>query len=98
MRETFLQWADIFGIRPLAAPTDKAPEVGDVFVHRPEYGPIEYAQVIGVYVEAADIQHVRFRLVYGYKDKTAELGERTLAASLFHKHYTLYPQQEAAAE
>jgi hypothetical protein len=41
--------------------------------------------VIGIYEEAAPIEHIRFRLVYGYQHKTAQMGERTLAAELFHK-------------
>lgn len=98
MRDSFSVWTEIFGRRQTANPVRNTPEVGDIFIHKPEYGPIEYAQVIGVYTEAADIQHIRFRLVYGYQDKTAELGERTLAAALFHKRFNRRPKQEAAAE
>ncbi|MDE0794130.1 MAG: hypothetical protein OSB76_00610 [Alphaproteobacteria bacterium] len=81
-------WADMLGLRPRPIANRAQPKVGDVFVCRTENGPIEYAQVIGVYEEAAQIEHIRFRLVYGYQDKTAEMGERTLAAELFHKRVT----------
>lgn len=88
MNLKYSAWADILGLRPRPTSNQTRPEVGDVFVCRVEHGPIEYAQVIGVYEEAAQIEHIRFRLVYGYQDKTAEMGERTLAAELFHKRFT----------
>lgn len=94
-------WADILGLRPRPAAKRKKPAVGEVFVWKGETGPIEYAQIIGVYEEAAEIEHIRFRLVYGYQDKTAEMGERTLAAELFYKRFTRRletPTAEAAAE
>jgi hypothetical protein len=80
--------ADMMGLRPGTIANRAQPEVGDVFVCRTENGPIEYVQVIGVYEEAAQIEHIRFRLVYGYQDKTAEMGERTLAGELFRKRVT----------
>ena len=88
MNLKYSAWADILGLRPRPPVNQSQPEVGDVFVCRTETGPIEYAQVIGVYEEAAQIKHIRFRLVYGYQTKTAEMGERTLAAELFHKRFT----------
>ncbi len=88
MNLKYSAWADMMGLRPRAIANRAQPEVGDVFVCRTENGPIEYAQVIGVYEEAAPIEHIRFRLVYGYQHKTAQMGERTLAAELFHKRVT----------
>ena len=64
------------------------PSIGDVFIRRPDFGPVEYAQVIGVYEEAARIKHIRFRLYYGYQEKNEDLGERTLAIDLFSKRFT----------
>tara|TARA_R110002072_G_scaffold9181_14_gene45189 strand:- start:2499 stop:2792 length:294 start_codon:yes stop_codon:yes gene_type:complete len=87
MNLKYSAWADMLGLRPRPSANRTQPAVGDVFVCRVENGPIEYAQVIGVYEEAAQIEHIRFRLVYGYQDKTAEMGERTLAAELFHKRF-----------
>ena len=101
MNLKYLAWADILGFRPRPSAKRVRPDVGDVFVLKGETGPIEYAQVIGVYEEAAQIEHIRFRLVYGYQDKTAEMGERTLAAELFYKRFTrrLEPTKtEQAAE
>jgi hypothetical protein len=88
MNLKYSAWADILGLRPRPLAKRARPDVGDVFVFKGETGPIEYAQVIGVYEEAAEIEHIRFRLVYGYQDKTAEMGERTLAAELFYKRFT----------
>ncbi|MGB0631449.1 MAG: hypothetical protein ACPGRZ_12230 [Alphaproteobacteria bacterium] len=79
--------ADILGRRPRTAALPSVPAIGDVYIRKPDHGPIEYAQVIGVYEEEARIAHVRFRLFYGYQDKTAELGERTLAADLFGRRF-----------
>lgn len=56
---------------------------GALFRHRPGYGPVEYAEVIDVAVDPGGIRHVRFRLVFGYRDKTVEAGERMLAAAAF---------------
>tara|TARA_R110000868_G_scaffold100722_3_gene277094 strand:+ start:20443 stop:20736 length:294 start_codon:yes stop_codon:yes gene_type:complete len=96
MNLKYSAWADILGLRPRHATKPAQPAVGDVFVWKGETGPIEYAQVIGVYEEAAQIEHIRFRLVYGYQDKTAEMGERTLAAELFHKRFTRRLEPTAA--
>ena len=90
--------ADIFGRRPRATTLAAIPETGDVFVRQPEYGPVEYAQVIGVYTEEARIAHVRFRLFYGYQDKTAELGERTLAADLFGRRFPERVEQNRSTD
>ena len=101
MNLKYSAWADILGLRPRPAAKQAKPEVGDVFVWQGETGPVEYAQIIGVYVEAAHIEHIRFRLVYGYQDKTAEMGERPLAAELFHKRFNRRLETantEAAAE
>lgn len=81
-------WADLLGRWQRPPIISIRPEVGDVYMRKPEVGPIEYAQVIGAYEEAAGILHIRFRLVYGYQDKTAEMGERTLAVALFSKRFT----------
>lgn len=90
---------EFLGIRRAANTPVRLPEVGEVYIYRPEIGPVEYAEVVGVYKEAADIGHIRFRLHYGYQDKTIELGERTLAASLFHRRFAhRIPTEDAAAE
>ena len=87
MTKKYSVLADILGRRPRPATQSVSPAPGDVFYRKPDHGPIEYAQVIGVYEEEARIAHVRFRLFYGYQDKTAELGERTLAADLFGRRF-----------
>jgi len=56
---------------------------GALYRHRPGYGPVEYAEVIDVAVDPGGIRHVRFRLIFGYRDKTVEAGERMLAAAAF---------------
>jgi hypothetical protein len=88
MNLKYSAWADMMGLRPRAIANRAQPEVGDVFVCRTENGPLEYAQVIGVFEEAAPIEHIRFRLVYGYQHKTAQMGERTLAADAASKPRT----------
>lgn len=88
MNLTYSAWADILGLKTRPTQNQSQPGVGDVFVCRIENGPVEYAQVIGVYEDAAQIEHIRFRLVCGYQTKTAEMGERTLATELFHKRFT----------
>lgn len=88
MTSSFSVLTELFGFRQAANAPLRLPEVGEVYALQPEIGPVEYAEIIGVYKEAAEISHVRFRLYYGYQDKTAELGERTLAATLFHKRFT----------
>ena len=60
---------------------------GAVFRHRPDYGPPEYAEVIDVGSDPVGIRHVRFRLYFGYRDKTVEAGERTLAAVAFARRF-----------
>jgi hypothetical protein len=88
MSEKFSIWREIFGRdRKQQTTVANQPKEGDIFYYRPDMGPVEYAQVIGVYTEAADIRHVRFRLVYGYKEKHEDLGEKTLAAALFCKRF-----------
>lgn len=87
MNGSFSVWADVFGLR--RRETDNVlPRSGEVFAGRLATGPVEYAQVIDVYEEAKQIHHVRFRLIYGYQDKTEILGERTLAADRFLKRFT----------
>lgn len=54
--------ADILGRRPRTTVPPVVPALGDVLVRRPEYGPLEYADVIGRYDEEARIAHVRLRL------------------------------------
>ena len=88
MNLKYSAWADMLGLKTRPTQNRSQPEVGDVFVCRIENGPVEYAQVIGVHEEAAQIEHIRFRLVYGYQTQTAEMGERTLAAELFYKRFT----------
>ncbi len=87
MRDTFSIWREIFRRDRTPPTTAPLPEEGDVFYFRPEHGPVEYAQIIGVYTEAAEIRHVRFRLIYGFQDKTEDLGEKTLAFALFAKRF-----------
>ena len=60
---------------------------GALFRHRPGYGPVEYAEVIDTGVDPVGIRHVRFRLFFGYRDKTVEAGERTLAAITFSNRF-----------
>ena len=79
--------ADILGRRPRPVAQSVPLAPGDVFYRKPDHGPIEYAQVIGVYEEEARIAHVRSRLFYRYQDKTAKLGKRTLAADLFGRRF-----------
>lgn len=98
MFSRFPSFRSILGLPSSPPPGDVAPEIGDVFYRQPEHGPVEYAEVIGVYMEAAEIRHVRFRLVYGYKDKSAELGERTLAAELFYRRFDRRFATKHAAE
>ena len=88
MREKFSIWREIFGCdRKHETAAENQPKEGDIFYHRPNMGPVEYTQVIGVYTEAAEIRHVRFRLIFGYKEKHEDLGEKTLAAALFSKRF-----------
>ena len=98
MSGSFSVWAEIFGRRQPSSSAGRVPALGEFYVHYPEHGPVEYAEVIGVYKEAAEILHVRFRLVYGYQDKTTELGERTLAVALFNRRFTQHLKRDAAAE
>lgn len=98
MGTSFSLWSEIFGKRQSANTPARLPAIGEVYAHRQETGPVEYAQVIGVYKEAAEIHHIRFRLAYGYQEKVEELGERTLAASLFQKRFTQHVKTDAAAE
>ena len=60
---------------------------GALFRHRPGYGPVEYAEVIDTGVDPVGIRHVRFRLFFGYRDKTVDAGERTLAAHTFSNRF-----------
>lgn len=60
---------------------------GALFRHRPGYGPVEYAEVIDTGVDPVGIRHVRFRLFFGYRDKTVDAGERTLAANIFSNRF-----------
>lgn len=71
------------------SPPFRPPEVspGAVFRHRPDYGAVEYAEVIDVGDDPVGIRHVRFRLYFGYRDKTVEAGERTLAAVAFARRF-----------
>jgi hypothetical protein len=73
--------------------------VGDFFIPQLEHDPVEYAQVIWAYEEEARIAHVRFRLFYGYQDKTTGLGERTLAADLLGRHFPrMMPAEQTKPE
>jgi hypothetical protein len=85
----------LFGMSGRRDPAGAPPAAGDVFFRRTEHSPVEYARVLGVYEEAAEIRHVRFRLFYGYQDKTEDLGERTLAADLFARRF---PRRMETAE
>ena len=51
--------ADFLGRRPRPVAQSVPLAPGDVFYRKPDHGPIEYAQVIGVYEEEARIAHVR---------------------------------------
>ncbi len=91
--------ADILGRRPRPTALSAVPAVDDVFIRQPDHGPIEYAQVIGVYEEEAQIAQVRLRLFYGFQDNTAELGERTLAADLFGRRFPrMMPAEQTQPE
>ena len=99
MTGKFSIWREIFGKRLPAQPSGAMfPEVGDLFIHQPAGKPVEYAEVIGVYTEAAQIRHIRFRLYFGYQDKTEDLGEKTLSAALFSKRFQRRLETEKAAE
>ena len=87
MVTSFSTLGSLFGISGRRDASAPAPAAGDVFFRRPDFGPVQYAQVLGVYEEAAEIRHVRFHLFYGYKDKTEDLGERTLAFDLFAQRF-----------
>ena len=87
MVTSFSTLGSLFGLSGRPGTGVPAPAAGDVFFRRPDYGPVQYAQVLGIYEEAAEIRHVRFHLFYGYKDKTEDLGERTLAADLFAQRF-----------
>lgn len=65
----------------------RAPVTGIVYRSPSEPGPDEYAEVIDLRRDDTDIQHVRFRLVLGYRDKVVEAGERTLAAPAFAQRF-----------
>ena len=54
--------ADIFGrrLRPTVPPL--IPALVGMLVRPPQYGPLEYAQVIGGYDEEAWIEHMRLGL------------------------------------
>ena len=60
---------------------------GALFRHRPGYGPVEYAEVIDTGVDPVGIRHIRFRLFFGYRDKTVDAGERTLAVNAFTSRF-----------
>jgi hypothetical protein len=60
---------------------------GALFRRRPPFGPVEYAEIIDVAVDPVGIRHVRFRLVFGYRDKAVEAGERTLAVAAFTSRF-----------
>lgn len=98
MLNSFSSLNALFGRHDTRHAHTAPPVVGDVYYRRPEHGPVEYAQVIGVYEEAAGIFHVRFQLHYGYQDKTEALGERTLAAALFAKRFTRKLETAGSAE
>lgn len=98
MSSSFSLWSELFGKRQSSSSPVRLPVVGEVYARRPEIGPVEYAQVIGVYKEAAEIHHVRFRLAYGYQEKVEDLGERTLAVALFQKRFTQHVKTDTAAE
>ncbi len=68
--------ADIFGRRPRPTLPPLVPAVGDILVRRPEYGPLEYAEVIGRYDEEAQIAHVRLWLYFGYQAKPPSWASR----------------------
>ncbi len=98
MFRSFTTLGAILGLSGSRRPPAAPPAAGDVFFRRPEIGPVEYAKVLGVYDEAAEIRHVRFRLFYGYMDKTEDLGERTLAFDLFAKRFPGRMDATAGAE
>ena len=55
MNLKYSTWADILGLRPRPTASNVKPAVGDVYIWQGETGPVEYAQIIGVYVEAAQV-------------------------------------------
>lgn len=69
------------------APRTQDISSGALFRHRPGYGPVEYAEVIDTGVDPVGIRHIRFRLFFGYRDKTVDAGERTLAALAFTNRF-----------
>ena len=69
---------------------------GALFRNRPGYGPVEYAEVIDSGVDPVGIRHVRFRLFFGYRDKTVDAGERTLAQMAFTNRFSERVSRQAA--
>lgn len=78
--------------------TPRAPDIasGALFRHRSDYGPVEYAEVIDTGVDPVGIRHIRFRLFFGYRDKTVDAGERTLAAIAFTNRFNERVSRRAA--
>ncbi len=65
----------------------RPPEVGAIYRHLAETGPVEYAQVIGLHTDEGGIRHIRFELMLGYCDKVVQAGERTLSYGVFAKRF-----------
>ncbi len=59
---------------------------------------VDYAELIGVYTKAAQIRHVRFHLIYGYKEKHEDWAEKTLAPALFAKRFRTHLNIEQTAD
>jgi hypothetical protein len=80
------------------ADAPRAPDFssGALFRNRPGYGPVEYAEVIDSGVDPVGIRHVRFRLFFGYRDKTVDAGERTLAQLAFTSRFNERVSRQAA--
>lgn len=71
------------------APAPAPPEFrrGAVFRGQPAAGPLEYAEIVDVSEDPLGIRHVRFRLVFGYREKAVDAGERTLSAAAFARRF-----------
>ena len=84
--------------RPPSRPARSDVSSGALFRRRPEYGPVEYAEVIDVATDPSGIRHVRFQLAFAYRDKTLDAGERTLSAGAFATRFNERIDRGAAGD
>lgn len=70
--------------RPRPAPAF-AP--GAFYTERTGPGTCELARIIDSATDGLGVTHVRFELIYRYRDKTLSAGERTLARDAFERRF-----------